>query len=77
MMSPVTLIPEDIRSIYPLYDYNHAFSILTVDCAEEFIDVCKAIRKWDAKELVGGKRQMLIRQKNSWVSSGSGSLPSA
>lgn len=45
-MSPIELIPSDIRDLYTCHDFGHATSILAMDYPVEFADLCDALRKF-------------------------------
>lgn len=50
-MSPFQdYIPADIADLYEIHDYHHAAAILAKEYAEEFADICHALREFKLKK---------------------------
>jgi CRISPR-associated protein Csd2 len=50
-MSPFQdYIPADIADLYEIHDYHHAAAILAKEYAEEFADICRALREFKLKK---------------------------
>ena len=43
-------IPDDIAELYEVYDWRHASTVISVDCPDEWEDLCQALRAFSFTE---------------------------